>query len=202
MKTTISSILLLNALDYVKKAQAAHDDGRTDKEVRASISAQLMAAIAIEGIGNEIGEIAFDVWTWERLEKVETPLKWASISGVGGRDRFDPGAEPLQTVQNLKRIRNRLVHPKIQDLGAEIVVRAEDGTVTRHVPPEAKVKSGDLIMLGFGWLIDAGFDAKSSRELTKRTIAAIKTMRDHMNISGLDWIDEMETNMRDEEDPS
>jgi len=63
MKTTIAGILLRNAVEYVQRTRTAHARSRPNEEIRFSISAQLMIALAIEGIGNEIGEVAFDKWT-------------------------------------------------------------------------------------------------------------------------------------------
>src|SRR5436309_1913310 len=117
MKTSIAGILVANAIDYVEKARTAQDAHLVPEEVHSAIGAHLMIAIAIEGIGNEIGEIAFESWQWKRLERSDTPLKWYFISGVGKRTPFDPSQEPLQTVRHLASIRNRLAHPKIEDLG-------------------------------------------------------------------------------------
>jgi hypothetical protein len=122
MKIAILSMLIRNAIEYVREAQVAHDNGRLDEEVRCSIGAQLMLALAVEGIGNEIAERMLDSWSWKRLEKSDTPFKWRFLSGFQGRKAFDPETEPLQTVQRLLSIRNRIAHPKIEDLGEEICV--------------------------------------------------------------------------------
>lgn len=94
------------------------------------------------------------------MEKSDTPLKWRVISAIIGKNSLDPAAEPLQTVQRLSAIRNRLAHPKILELGAEIIVRSKDGAIRRNVQPDDKVEDGDLIMLGVGKLLNEhGFSA-------------------------------------------
>jgi hypothetical protein len=191
MKSTITSILLRNAIEHVHRAQAAHSEGRVDKEIRLSIDAHLMIALAIEGIGNEVGEVVLDSWLWKRLEKSDTLLKWHIISGVRGRKPFDPGTEPMQTVRRLTSIRNHIAHPKTQDLGDEIIVRSKDGTIRRNVRRADSVEDGDFILLGLGKLSDE-FNSNTSVEATKKTIMAIKMLREHLAIPGLAWIDGVE----------
>lgn len=191
MKTTIAGFLVRNAIEYVERAQAAHSDSHPDQEARFSIGAHLMIALAIEGIGNEVAEVAFDTWSWSRIEKCDTPLKWYLLSGFGGRKTFNPGKEPLQTVQRLTFIRNRLAHPKIEDLGSEIIIRSKDGEIRRNVGLDENIKAGDFVILGFGKLIDE-FNVRSAIDATKKGIEAIKTLRQHLAISGLDWINDME----------
>jgi len=194
MKTTIASILVRNAIEYFQQAQLAKTEMRPDDEMRFSISAHLMIALTIEGIGNEVGEVVFEAWVWNRLEKYDTPLKWHFISSFGGRKPFDPGAEPLQTVQRLTFIRNRLAHPKIENFGDEIIVRSENGNIHRNVGLDHLVKAGDFVMVGIGKLLDE-FNAKTSLEAIKKALAAIKMLRDHLTLSGLDWIEGMEKDL-------
>ena len=147
--------------------------------------------LAIEGIGNEVGEVSLDSWTWRRLERSDTPFKWAILSGLHGRKPFEPGAEPLQTIQRLQSVRNRLVHPKILDFCTELIVRSKDGKVRRRVQLDSKVEDGDLVMIGVGKLIDDGFNAKSTHELTEKALKAIKDLRAHLDITGLKWVDDL-----------
>ena len=196
MKNVLSSSLLGIAIDFVHRARAANAEGRLDQEVEFSIGAQLMIALAIEGVGNGIGEVWFDSWTWDRLEKSDTPLKWRLLSGIESREPFDPGSEPLQTVQRLSTIRNRIAHPKLEDLGTELIIRSEDGEIHRNVDPHSPVIGGDTIILGVGKLLDEGFNAKSSHELTRKAIEAIQAIRQHLAISGFDWIDHYEKKLK------
>jgi len=94
MKTTIASVLINNAIEFVKNAHHFNIDNQPDDEVRNSIGAHLMIALAIEGIGNEVEEIVFDSWQWLRIEKMDTPLKWYLISGLYGKKAFEPNKEP------------------------------------------------------------------------------------------------------------
>jgi hypothetical protein len=191
MKATITGWLILNAIDYVRRANDANTQNLPDDEVRFSIGAHLMIALAIEGISNEVGEALFDAWTWERLEKNETVLKWRLLSGLGGRKAFDPGKEPLQSVRHLATVRNEIAHPKVRDGGDEIIVRSKTGDVRRNVPDDEKLNDGDTVYFALGKLLDK-YNSKAAAEGTRRGIAAIKKLRDHLEMSGLDWIERTE----------
>jgi hypothetical protein len=194
MKTTIAGMLVRNAVEYVQRAHVAYADSRPDEEVRLCIGGHLMIALAIEGIGNEVGEVAFDTWQWSRLEKSDTPLKWYLLSEFGGRTAFEPSKEPLQTVQRLASIRNRIAHPKIEERGDEIIVRNKHGELKRKVSLDHIIEAGDCILVGFGKLIDE-FNYKTTLEAVRKGIVAIKMLRQHLNVSGLDWLDEMEVEL-------
>lgn len=194
MKTTISSVLINNAIEFVKDARISHNSNQPDDELRKSIGAHLMIALAIEGIGNEVGEIVFDNWEWSRIEKTDTPLKWYLISGTFGKKSFEPSKEPLQTIQRLHSIRNRIAHPKIIDLGNEIIIRTRNGKLLRNVKPEYVLKDGDHIWAGVGKLLDE-FNYETSINIVKKSLIAIKKLRGHLSITGLEWIDHFEKNI-------
>lgn len=191
MKTTIASVLISNAIEFIKSAQNSNNNNQPDDELRNSIGAHLMIALAIEGIGNEVGEIVFNSWQWLRIEKTDTPLKWYLISGLFGKKAFEPNKEPLQTIQHLHSIRNRIAHPKIIELGSEIIIRTKNGTLLRNVKPDYILKEGDHIWAGVGKLLDE-FNFKTSYEIVKKSILAIKKLRNHLSISGLEWVDDFE----------
>lgn len=191
MKTSISSVLMSNAIDHVKLSLSAEKKRKILDEIRHSISAHLMAALVLEGIGNEVSEIAFDTWTWHRIEKIDTSLKWYLLSGLNGRKQFDPSKQPLQVVQKLQSIRNRLVHPKIVDRGKEIIRISKGGKLQRKVSPDQMLEDGDEIMVGQGKLLDE-FNADSAKQEVERTIEAVKCLREHLGISGFEWIDNIE----------
>lgn len=191
MKKYISSVLLLIAVDHVKLSLSAEKQRKIVEEIRHSIGAHLMAALVLEGIANEVSEVAFDSWTWKRIEKVETVLKWRMLSGLNGRKPFEPSKEPLQIVQRLQTIRNRLAHPKKEDRGEEFIIQSEGGKLQRKVSSDQKLEDGDTILGGWGKLFDE-FDAKSAKQEVKRTIEAVKCLREHLGISGFEWIDNIE----------
>jgi hypothetical protein len=196
MKTTITGWLVLNAIDHINDAYSANRENLPDDEVRFSVGAHLMIALAIEGIGNEVANVALDTWTRDRLEKTETPLKWRILSGVAGRTPFDPGKEPLQTVQHLVTLRNEIAHPKIQEGGDEIIVRSKTGKIVRNVPDDRRLEDGDTVYLALGKLLDT-YNCKTAAQATQRAITAMKKLRDHLEISRLDWIDEVERKLQD-----
>src|SRR5262249_48523474 len=133
MEGSMARVLIMHSIDALTRARASKRENYPDQEMRHAVAAYLMIALTIEGIGNEIGEAIFGTWEWDRIEKVDTPLKWYLISSAQARTPFDPGGEPLQTVQLLASIRNRIAHPKTIDMGDEIIVRSADGSLRRNV---------------------------------------------------------------------
>jgi hypothetical protein len=195
MKVTITGALVQNAIDLVRLSREARHAGNPDDEVRWSIGAHLMISLALEGLANELGEAVYDTWTWERLEKTDTPLKLRFLSGFGGRTPFEPSSEPLQFISELKRTRDRLAHPKPQAAGDEIIVRSKAGEVRRNVPHETQLQDGDTIFLGLGKLLDTYNFAKAAAA-TQSAITAMRTLRDHLEMSALDWLDTREDELK------
>jgi hypothetical protein len=191
MKTSIASLLMHNAVDHVKRSLAAEKKRQKYEEICHSIAAHLMAALVLEGIGNEVSEVAFDTWAWKRIEKMDTVFKWYILSGLHGSKKFDPSKEPLQTVQHLQDIRNRIAHPKIIDRGEEIIIVSKDGKLNRNVSMDKKLKDGDKVLLGHGKLLN-DFNANSAKKVVEKTIEALKQLREHIGISWLEWIENFE----------
>ena len=195
MKVTITSGLIQNAIDLVRLSRIAHNDGKPDDEVRWSIGAHLMISLALEGLANELGEAIYDKWTWERLEKTDTPLKLRFLSGFGGRTPFDPAREPLQFISELKKTRDRIAHPKPQDAGDEVIVRSKAGDVSRNVSRDTKLRNGDTIFLALGKLLDR-YTFEKAATATQNAITAMRTLRDHLEMSGFDWLDSKEQELK------
>lgn len=195
MKTTIASVLIRNAIDYAQRAEAAHSATDPQQEVCCSIGAHLMLALAIEGIGNEVGQAGLTSSLWNRVERADTVVKWYLISGIDGRKPFEFSKEPLQTVQHLMSIRNRIAHPKVEDLGDEVIIRSQNGVIIRNVPEDYVLQDGDTILLGLGKLVDE-FNWTKSIEAARRCIQAVIKLRAHLTISGLEWIDDFDKDVR------
>lgn len=191
MKTTIAIVLLRNAVEYIRQAQTANKKNRPDEEVRCCIGAYVMIAHALEAIINEIGEAAFEEWQWIRLEKTDPTLKWYALSAIVGKQPFDPSKEPLQIIQRLNSIRNRIAHPKVQDLGDDVFVRSKDGRLKRNPDPNYILQHGDSIFVGIGKLLDE-FNYKVTMETYNKCIVAINEIRALLKITGLEWIDDMD----------
>ncbi|MDP2159470.1 MAG: hypothetical protein Q8K02_03240 [Flavobacterium sp.] len=194
MKTTIASILMRNAIDYVKRSKTANFETDLQQEVGCSIGAHLMLALTIEAIGNEIGQT--NVTDWDKFEKTDTVAKWHQISGLGGHLPFELGKEPLQTVKRLMSIRNLIAHPKVEDLGDGVIIRSSGGDIKRKVSKNHILQGGDKILLGFEKLIDR-YDSSKSIEIAKKSIQAIKKLRAHLAITGFKWLEGFEKELGD-----
>jgi hypothetical protein len=194
-KVTITELLFRNAVDLVRLARIANNDGEPYDEVRWSIAAHLMSALALEGLANEIGEANYDKWTWERLEKADTPLKVRFLSGLGGRRPFDPSREPLQFISELKRTRDWIAHPKPLNPGDEIIVRSKAREISRNVSEDTKMMDGNTIFLGLGKLLDL-FSFKKAATATLKAISAMRGLRDHLGLPRFDWLDALEHELK------
>jgi hypothetical protein len=154
MKAYISGLLFENAVQYVDLAFRASSEGKVDDEVRSSLGAHVMAALVVEGAGNEVGETVFATGLWERIERIDPILKWFFVSAMAGPEAFASGKEPLQTVQDLHRIRSKIVHPKAMKLEDELIVRQGNGLIRRNASLNDKLAHGDTIFIGYGRLLD------------------------------------------------
>lgn len=176
-KYSIINELVRNSLGFLHQAHEARQNGRLDEEVRFSMGAILMIALAIEGTANEAGELVFEKGTWKKLEKTETPLKWQLISGWGGRKAFDPGREPLQTVSRLAKRRNEIAHPKPSEHGDDTIAVVVDrtGQVVKKASTTYVPTAGDTVHLIPADLHDAhNFDSACSD--VGKAINAIKSL--------------------------
>jgi hypothetical protein len=194
MKASITSFLTAQSLESIRNARNAKYENHPNIEVYHCVIGTLMIALALEGFANEVGENTFGNWVWERVERLDTPLKWYFASGDCGRTHFDPSCEPLQTVQRLSKIRNRIAHPKIEDMGEEIIIRSKDGTIQRNVPRTQLLKEGDDIIVGAAEMLK-DFNYTNTAEELRKAFGAMKEFRDHMGASGFKWIERNEVEL-------
>ena len=189
MKITIVGALMQQALNHLKAAHAAHKGNHLDEVVVECIGAQLMLAITMEAVANEVASAAFSGWVLERFEWIDTPLKWHVLSGHEGRKPFEAGAEPLQTVIALAAVRNTIAHPKVQDVWVtkSLFDRRMERSYAMQLADKV-LQDDDKIMLGTGKLYDKEFNYPNTRRLTSKAIAAIGKLSTHMKATGLDWV--------------
>jgi hypothetical protein len=195
MKITITGGLIRNAIDLVRFSHIAHAKGNPDDEVRWSIGAHLMIAIALEGLANEVGETIVDTRTWKELRRASTPEKWRILSHFGGRVELDPKNEPLKSVSELMSLRHGIAHPKQLEGGQEVIVRSSVGRVQRNVPLDTRLEQGDTVFIALGELLDT-YTSANAVNATQRALRAMKTLRDHFELANLDWIDDREKELQ------
>lgn len=187
MKMTISSILMDNAINYTSREREASEDNYPLREIPQCISAQIMAAIALEGIANEIGDAIYAPSFLNHFERASTLMKWYTLSSFDGRTPFILGKEPLQTVQSLAPVRNRIAHPKVENFGDDIIIRSGSGQLLRDVGLDHIVQPGDHIMIGAGGLLEQ-FNYRSTKTSLVKAIKSIDTLRLHLSVKGLEWV--------------
>ncbi|RFS19413.1 hypothetical protein DVR12_22525 [Chitinophaga silvatica] len=171
-KATISALLMQQALDSLLLAVEARREKNIDKEIRLGINIFLLLGITVEGVINEIGEDLIDSWTWSELEKGTTPLKWRILST--SKKEFKPSEEPLQTIIELQKIRNRIAHPKSKKLDTDVIIISDTGIVKKnpednYILPEENFS----IYIGYEKFLK-DFDAKNTLFYMKRVLTAIK----------------------------
>lgn len=186
-KSSIGFLLLHNAFDHSRQCLAAHDEARPRDEVRHSISVHLMCALTLEALGNEAAEVVLDAWALRKIDKTDTPAKWHIVSKIGGKSVFLPSAEPIQSVQRLQAVRNRIAHPKPINLGNDIMIASKNGSLLRNPMPDHVLHPGDEIIIGFGKLLDE-FNVDSARKSVQETVAAIEILAINIPQMNLNWI--------------
>ena len=150
-----------------------------------------MMALVIEGISNEIGEIVFESELWPQIERYDMSKKWSQISGANNKKPFDSGKEPMQTIKKIATIRNRIAHPKVEERGNYIIIRTNKGELIKHPSSDYIIQKGDSVSMGYNELLNE-FNYQTSLLILKKSISAIKKLREHLSINGLDWIDNVE----------
>jgi hypothetical protein len=174
-KGSISYLLIEQVKKCLYLAIEERKSNNINKEIQLGINIHLLLGITLEGIINEIGEKLLDRWTWKELEKGSTPFKWRIISGL--RKGFDPSKEPMQTIIKLRKIRNKIAHPKLENLSSDVIIISEKGEIKRNVKDEDKLPNGNLtVYLGFEKLIK-DYSARVSLTNMKKVLKAINEIK-------------------------
>jgi hypothetical protein len=140
-----------------------------DIEIQQCINIYLLLGITLEGVINEICEKELDTWSWKELEKTSTPLKWKYISSL--KTSFEPSREPLQTIQKIYRIRNRIAHPKLEELSNDTILITNSGKIYKNMADNFKLPRG-TVYGNYGDYISE-FNAYSTLISIKKALSAI-----------------------------
>jgi hypothetical protein len=190
LKQTISRILLQHALDFLGRAEEAANEKRAVDEISACIGAHLMIAITVEGIANELGAAVFGGALLDHFDRADTVMKWYLLSGFDGRVAFDFGQEPLQTIQMVVSMRNRIAHPKVENFGDEVMIRTSSGELLRNVSLDHPVQAGDQIIYAAGEHLKKFNHADTKRRIQK-CILAVDALSRHLAVTGLEWTEQV-----------
>lgn len=170
-KASIASLLVFQAKNCLDNALSARDKHDIDQELKYCITTHLLLGIALEGVINDIGESHFDSWTWKKLEKNPTPLKWKLIADK--KSFLDPSKEPLQTIDELYRLRNEIAHPKSKEQGQDIIIISNQGEIAIEPKDSFSLPDGDLtIYQGYKTLLKE-FNGNNTLKRFKKVIQAI-----------------------------
>ena len=75
------------------------------------------------------------------------------------------------------------------------MIRSKDGNLQRNVPRDQVLKEGDDVIIGAGELLkDFSYDVLTQQ--LQKAFAAMKKLRDHMNVAGFKWIERNEDELR------
>ncbi len=103
------------AVWQVVKRQLAHAEANPKKALLDDLVAMVFTSHALEGYANFLGQkVAPDLWKDERERFKETGLfgKLAALHERCGLEALKEGRRPHSTIQELKRLRNGIAHPK------------------------------------------------------------------------------------------
>jgi hypothetical protein len=144
IKRSLTGVIASNAFSSVKETKAAHGEKDYDREVQNCLVAQLLLGLTVEGAANEVGDALFPEWPSEKFENADTGFKWWFLSAHANRTPFHQGAEPLQTITELIKLRNKIAHPKVHDFeGLHLQNISSD--IERDVAPNRLPSAGRQI---------------------------------------------------------
>lgn len=187
IKRGLTGLMVGQSRSALLDARNWNKEKNYDQEVARCIISQMLMGIALESCANELGDSVFPDNVWKNLERIDTKTKWWLISGHGGKQPFDYGAEPMQTVHALMRVRDQLVHPKVYDAGDELVLLI-DGIYERHVPPDRLMPVGATLASATRLLHeDKAFNVAATEELWRRGVQAIMAMKKHTGTELFSW---------------
>jgi len=171
MEGSLTLLLINQALDSLRNSEEAKQSNRLDKEVQESVNNSLLLGLILEGLINEIGYKTLDSWTWKKLERSSTPLKWRIISGL--KKGFEPGQETLQTITKIKKLRDEIAHPKKIDLGNDVYLISDKGKIKINPPDDYVLPTENFnIYFGFGTLYEK-FNFENSLKNTEKVFDTI-----------------------------
>jgi len=183
------------AYESLALAIDANKENKVSREVQLSININLLLGIAMEGVINELSESLLDKWTYKQLEKATTPLKWKIISSLKNNG-FTADKEPLQTIINLKKIRDEIAHPKSENQGNDVIIASKE---TREINPKDDyvLPTQDFeVYIGFGELKEK-YNAKKSLEYMRKAMVGTKQIRDLFGLTKMfSWIDSLENRLK------
>jgi hypothetical protein len=194
-KASITKILFKQAIESVSNAINANKINRIDNEVQHSINASLLLGIVLEGLINEIGELKLDKFTWGELERLSTPLKWKIISGLTSSQGFLPSEEPLQSVEKLRGIRNKIAHPKLLEIGNDVIL-SNDEIIKINPSDDFQIPNGDLnIYIGYQKLLKE-YNSKDAYKNLANVFIATKRIIELFEIkNSFEWIEDIEDDL-------
>lgn len=119
--------LLCDAVFQHRLAKESSDSYQMNRHARASISA---SALVLECAANCLLADA-DISTAFALDLDKLPLiaKFETCVHMAGSGEFDRGRVEVQKVSELVKIRNGFVHPRAQNIGAEVGQPTEQGVM-------------------------------------------------------------------------
>jgi len=186
-----TKILLNQAIESAGDAINAHKVNRVEKEVQYSINVFLLLGIVLEGLINELGEDVIDSFTWKELEKSSTPLKWRIVSAL--KEGFLVSKEPMQTIIELQKIRNKIAHPKSLIVQNDIIISSQNSIKMNPEDRYELPKENFDIYVGYGVFISSEYNAKNSLINLQKVINAIKKIKLLFSEKKIfDWLDDSE----------
>lgn len=196
-KASLTHLLVQVAVSHLQQAREARASSRIEDEVAASIGAHLVLGVAVEGVGNEIGEDRFDKAFLSEYERANATMKWYLLSTLDQRKPFDFSREPLQTVKQLSSVRNAIAHPKVKSVELDLIL-VRSGSIIRDIEPDAPVGPGDSLVVGYGKLYDE-YNYRTAATRLKAFLSAVEVLLRHLETTDqLRWVAYMKKQAEDQ----
>ncbi|KAA6303678.1 MAG: hypothetical protein EZS26_000229 [Candidatus Ordinivivax streblomastigis] len=188
-KSTISKFLLEKAKSDLLAGIEANRKNLIDEEVKLGINVNLLLGVALEGIINHLGEQLVGKNNWNEIEKSNPFTKWFIILKLNGKSA-DKGQEPLLTIFKLSKLRNRIAHPKLEKIGKDIMIVAENGEIIKEPNDDCILPQGNSSIY-FGY--EEYVKQYNINETLKNMIKVLKAIKDMADLLPTDftWSDEI-----------
>lgn len=189
-KATISFLMFDQLIQNYEQAKEAKSKNIVDVEIQNCMSSTLLLGIVLEGIVNELGHNILDTWTYNHFDRSTPQLKWKMISDKIGL-QLNPGSKPLDVIDTIFKIRNRIAHLKPSALENDIILTTQNELVkdpaNDYILPDEDIN----IYLGYGKLHD-DFNIKNLNLYITEIFKFLKTLRDNNHKVLLDWLKQYE----------
>jgi|GEM_PF-1487214 len=180
---SVTTLIIRQAVESLKDCLLARKKLDVERECDTAVNVHILLGVALEGIINDIGSTTVEAWVWAEIEKLNPPAKWKLIG------KFEVGKKTLNTVIEIQKLRNKLVHPKLYDMGDIAIAVDITGKYYKISKDEDILPGPDFTLYDKYYYFFEQLNAYSSLLNTKNALEAIKELNDKFNFYPQEWIE-------------